>query len=31
MREEAEKEGKVLRYVGVIDAVNGIVKCGLEK
>lgn len=31
MREEAEKEGKVLRYVGVIDAVNGMVKCGLEK
>lgn len=31
MREEAEREGKVLRYVGVIDRVSGIVKCGLEK
>lgn len=31
MRSEAEKEGKVLRYVGVIDRVGGIVKCGLEK
>ncbi|SCV73962.1 BQ2448_6392 [Microbotryum intermedium] len=31
LREEAEKEGKVLRYVGVIDREAGVVKCGLEK
>lgn len=31
MRSAAEKEGKVLRYVGVIDRVGGVVKCGLEK
>lgn len=31
LRSEAEKEGKVLRYVGVIDRESGVVKCGLEK
>ncbi|GAA6022577.1 hypothetical protein JCM10207_006592 [Rhodosporidiobolus poonsookiae] len=31
LRAEAEKEGKVLRYVGVIDRAAGVVKCGLEK
>ncbi|GAA5868900.1 hypothetical protein JCM1840_005156 [Sporobolomyces johnsonii] len=31
LRAEAEKEGKVLRYVGVIDRESGVVKCGLEK
>ncbi|GJN89165.1 hypothetical protein Rhopal_002139-T1 [Rhodotorula paludigena] len=31
LRAEAEKEGKVLRYVGVIDRQSGVVKCGLEK
>lgn len=31
MRKEAEDNGQVLRYVGVIDAKNGNVKCGLEK
>ncbi|BGP15901.1 hypothetical protein JCM10213_003670 [Rhodosporidiobolus nylandii] len=31
LRAEAEKEGKVLRYVGVIDRASGVVKCGLEK
>ncbi|KPV75390.1 uncharacterized protein RHOBADRAFT_26708 [Rhodotorula graminis WP1] len=31
LRAEAEKEGKVLRYVGVIDREAGVVKCGLEK
>ncbi|BGP39869.1 Homoserine dehydrogenase [Rhodotorula kratochvilovae] len=30
MRADAEKEGKVLRYVGVIDRAAGVVKCGLE-
>jgi homoserine dehydrogenase len=29
--QDAEKDGMVLRYVGVIDKVNGIVKCALEK
>ncbi|KAI5477649.1 hypothetical protein MNV49_006035 [Pseudohyphozyma bogoriensis] len=28
---EAAKEGKVLRYVGVIDRTTGTVKCGIEK
>jgi homoserine dehydrogenase len=31
LRSEAEKEGKVLRYVGVIDVLKGEVKCSLEK
>lgn len=31
LRSEAEAEGKVLRYVGVIDRASGVVKCGLEK
>ena len=31
MRLEAAKEGKVLRYVGVIDVANGIIKASLEK
>ncbi|CED84991.1 homoserine dehydrogenase [Phaffia rhodozyma] len=31
LREEAEKEGKVLRYVGVIDGQTGEIKCSLEK
>ncbi|GAA5980558.1 hypothetical protein JCM11641_006680 [Rhodosporidiobolus odoratus] len=31
LRSEAEQEGKVLRYVGVIDRAAGVVKCGLEK
>lgn len=31
MRSDAEAEGMVLRYVGVIDCVKGEVKCGLEK
>ncbi|GAA5873901.1 hypothetical protein JCM8547_008636 [Rhodosporidiobolus lusitaniae] len=31
LRSDAEKEGKVLRYVGVIDRASGVVKCGLEK
>lgn len=31
LRADAEKEGKVLRYVGVIDREAGVVKCGLEK
>ena len=31
LRAGAEKEGKVLRYVGVIDRSTGVVKCGLEK
>ncbi|GAA6027365.1 hypothetical protein JCM8097_007798 [Rhodosporidiobolus ruineniae] len=31
LRAEAEKEGKVLRYVGVIDRESGVVKCGLGK
>ncbi|GAA5848096.1 hypothetical protein JCM9279_007452 [Rhodotorula babjevae] len=31
LRAEAEKEGTVLRYVGVIDREAGVVKCGLEK
>jgi len=31
MRKEASSEGKVLRFVGVIDVVNGEVKAGLEK
>ncbi|KAI5476779.1 homoserine dehydrogenase [Pseudohyphozyma bogoriensis] len=29
--EEARREGKVWRYVGVVDCVKGEVKCGLEK
>ncbi|KAK7462967.1 Homoserine dehydrogenase [Stygiomarasmius scandens] len=31
MRKEASAEGKVLRFVGVVDPVNGQVKAGLEK
>lgn len=31
MRKEAEDKGQVLRYVGVIDAKLGKVKCGLER
>ena len=31
MRKEASREGQVLRYVGVVDGVNGEVKAGLEK
>ncbi|KIY47479.1 hypothetical protein FISHEDRAFT_45274 [Fistulina hepatica ATCC 64428] len=31
MRTEASKEGKVLRFVGVIDPVKGEVKAGLER
>ncbi|KAF8348700.1 homoserine dehydrogenase-domain-containing protein [Amanita rubescens] len=31
LRAEASAEGKVLRFVGVVDAVNGQVKAGLEK
>ena len=31
MRKEAEDAGQVLRYVGVIDAKRGKVKCGLER
>jgi len=31
MRKEAEDAGQVLRYVGVIDAKKGKVKCGLER
>ncbi|GAA5861624.1 hypothetical protein JCM3774_002650 [Rhodotorula dairenensis] len=30
LRSNAEKEGKVLRYVGLIDRETGTVKCGLE-
>ncbi|GAA5823284.1 hypothetical protein JCM11251_007550 [Rhodosporidiobolus azoricus] len=30
-RDEAEEEGKVLRYVGVVDRKTGEIKCGLEK
>ena len=31
LREEALKEGKVLRYVGVVDVKNSIIKASLEK
>ena len=31
LREEAIKEGKVLRFVGIVDVENGVVKAGLEK
>ncbi|KAF5314654.1 hypothetical protein D9611_007086 [Ephemerocybe angulata] len=31
LREEAEREGCVLRFVGVVDVENGVVKAGLEK
>jgi homoserine dehydrogenase len=31
LRESARKEGKVLRYVGVIDVQQGVVKAALEK
>lgn len=31
LREEAAKEGQVLRFVGVVDVENGVVKAGLEK
>ncbi len=30
-REEARKEGKVIRYVGVVDVKNGKVEAKLEK
>jgi homoserine dehydrogenase len=31
LREEALKEGKVLRYVGVVDVKNRVIKASLEK
>ncbi|THH11921.1 hypothetical protein EW145_g361 [Phellinidium pouzarii] len=31
LRAEAQKEGKVLRYVGVVDVEKGIIKASLEK
>ncbi|EJD40219.1 aspartate kinase homoserine dehydrogenase [Auricularia subglabra TFB-10046 SS5] len=31
LRSEAEKEGKVLRYVGVVDVEKGVVRAALEK
>ena len=31
LRDETYQEGNVLRYVGVVDPVNGIVKASLEK
>lgn len=31
LRTEASAEGQVLRFVGVVDAVNGKVRAGLEK
>lgn len=31
LRSEAESEGKVLRYVGLLDRATGTIKCGLEK
>lgn len=31
LRKEASKEGKVLRFVGVVDAAGGQVRAGLEK
>jgi len=31
LRAEASAEGKVLRFVGVVDAVTGQVKAGLER
>ncbi|PAV15163.1 aspartate kinase homoserine dehydrogenase [Pyrrhoderma noxium] len=31
LRAEAQKEGKVLRYVGVIDVEKGVIKASLEK
>jgi homoserine dehydrogenase len=31
MRAKASEEGKVLRFVGVVDAVAGQVRAGLEK
>ncbi len=31
LREEAKKEGKVVRYVGVIDVKSGKVECKLGK
>ena len=31
LREEASKEGKVLRFVGVVDVSGGEVRAGLEK
>lgn len=31
LRTDASAEGQVLRFVGVVDAVNGQVKAGLEK
>ncbi|KAJ7064946.1 homoserine dehydrogenase-domain-containing protein [Mycena amicta] len=31
MRAEASKDGQVLRFVGVVDPVNGVVRAGLER
>jgi homoserine dehydrogenase len=31
LNEEAQKEGCVLRYVGVIDVKNGVIKASLER
>ena len=31
LREEAQREGKVLRYVGVVDVNTGEIKASLEK
>lgn len=31
LRDEAAKEGKVLRYAGVIDVKNGTIKAALDK
>ncbi len=31
MREEARAEGSVLRFVGVVDVENGVVKADLER
>jgi hypothetical protein len=31
LRESAKKEGMVLRYAGVIDVQQGVVKAALEK
>ncbi|KAH8108790.1 homoserine dehydrogenase-domain-containing protein [Phellopilus nigrolimitatus] len=31
LRADAQKEGKVLRYVGVVDVENGVIKASLEK
>jgi homoserine dehydrogenase len=31
MKEDARKEGKVLRYVGVVDVLQGETRAGLER